>query len=68
MKCLPNNVRVPQTEYFTKVDKDVIEEYKGIDLSIAVCIRDGDYYRLIDGYHRFVANKDRDDVEIIILE
>ena len=64
----PKNIRLPQTEYFIKVDKDVIEEYKGRDLPIAVCIRDGDYYRLIDGYHRFVANKDRDDVEIIILE
>lgn len=64
----PNNIKPPHTEYFIKVNKDVIEEYKNRDLPIAVCIRDGNYYRLIDGYHRFVANKDRDNVEIIILE
>lgn len=64
----PNNIRLPQTEYFIKVDKNVIEEYKDRDLPIAVCIRDGSKYRLIDGYHRFVANKDRDSVNIIVLE
>lgn len=64
----PNSICPPQKEYFVKVDKNVIEEYKNRDLPIAVCIRDGDYYRLIDGYHRFVANNDRDIVEIIILE
>lgn len=64
----PNNIRPPQKEYFVKVDKNVIEEYKDRKLPIAVCVRDGNRYRLIDGYHRFVANKNRDSVEIIILE
>lgn len=64
----PNNVRPPQKEYFIKVDKTVIEEYKNRDLPIAVCVRDGNGYRLIDGYHRFVANKDREKVDIIVLE
>lgn len=64
----PNNIRPPQKEYFVKVDKNVIEEYKDRKLPIAVCVRDDNRYRLIDGYHRFVANKDRDSVEIIILE
>lgn len=64
----PDNIRPPQKEYFVKVDKNVIEEYKDRKLPIAVCVRDGNRYRLIDGYHRFVANKDRDSVEIIILE
>ena len=64
----PNNIRLPQTEYFIKIDKNVIEEYKDRDLPIAVCIRDGNYYRLIDGYHRYVANKERNNVNIVILE
>ena len=64
----PNSIRLPQTEYFIKVDKNVIEEYKNRNLPIAVCFRDGDKYRLIDGYHRFVANKDRDSVDIVVLE
>ena len=64
----PNNIRLPQTEYFIKVDENVIEEYKNRDLPIAVCVRDGDFYRLIDGYHRFVANKDSYSVDIVVLE
>jgi hypothetical protein len=61
------NIRSPQKEYFEHVYATVIEEYKNRDLPIAVCIREGDRYRLIDGYHRFVANKDREQVDIIAL-
>lgn len=64
----PNDICPPQTEYFIKLENKVIEEYKNRELPIAVCIRDGNKYRLIDGYHRFVANKDRDSVNIIVLE
>lgn len=64
----PNAICTPQMEYFKKVDKDVIEEYKDRNLPIAVCVKHGDKYRLIDGYHRFVANKDREVVDIVILE
>lgn len=64
----PDDIRLPQTEYFIKIDKNVIEEYKDRDLPIAVCIRDGNYYRLIDGYHRYVANKERNSANIVILE
>ena len=64
----PNDIRPPQTEYFIKVDNKVIEEYKDRKLPIAVCIKNGDKHRLIDGYHRFVANKERNSVRIISLE
>lgn len=61
-------IYVPQMEYFRKVDKNVIEAYRNSKLPIAVCVRDGDRYRLVDGYHRFVANKDREKVDIVVLE
>lgn len=64
----PNDVHLPQTEYFIKLENNVIEEYKNRAMPIAVCIRDGSKYRLIDGYHRFVANKDREKVDIVVLE
>lgn len=64
----PNDICPPQTEYFIKLENKVIEEYKNRGLPIAVCVRDGNKYRLIDGYHRFVANQDRDSVNIIVLE
>ena len=68
VEVTPNSIRPPQKEYFVKIDKNVIEEYKDSYLPIAVCVRDADKYRLIDGYHRFVANKDRESVNIIVLE
>lgn len=64
----PRAICTPQMEYFKKVDKDVIEEYKDRNLPIAVCVKHGDKYRLIDGYHRFVANKDRDKINVVVLE
>ena len=51
-----------------KLDKEVIADYKNRKLPIAVCIECGGRYKLIDGYHRFVANKDRVTNQIIILE
>lgn len=67
-KLPPYNICLPQKEYFAKLDKNVIEEYKDRALPIAVCVKDGNRLRLIDGYHRFVANKDRNTIEIIILQ
>ena len=64
----PDDIRLPQTEYFIKLESNVIEDYKNRELPIAVCIKDDSKYRLIDGYHRFIANKKRDSVYIVVLE
>lgn len=68
------DIRLPQTEYFIKLSKEVIEEYKHRKLPVAVCIKEKDKfldafdkYILIDGYHRFVANKDRNVNKIVVL-
>lgn len=61
------DIHLPQFEYLKKVDREVIEAYKNRKLPIAVCIKDDDKYRLIDGYHRFVANKNNEEVSIIVL-
>lgn len=68
IKVSPNDIRLPQMEYFIKLENKVIEEYKNRRLPVAVCIKDGDKYRLVDGYHRFVANKDSNSVFIVVLE
>ena len=64
-------VQLPQQEYFVKLSKEVIEDYKNRELPVAVCIERFydvfDKYILIDGYHRFVANKDRATNKIIVL-
>ena len=61
-------IDLPQVEYFFKLDRTVIEDYKNRKLPIAVCTECGGRYRLVDGYHRFVANKDRATNKIIVLE
>ena len=68
LRVSPGDIRLPQTEYFIKLENNVIEEYKDRTLPVAVCVRDEGCYRLIDGYHRYIANKDRDKVDIIVLE
>lgn len=61
-------IYLPQFEYFKKIDKDIIDTYRNREYPIAVCIKNGSTYRLIDGYHRFAANKDNKLVQIIVLE
>ena len=64
----PNNIHPPQADYLRKVNENVIEAYRDWKAPIGVCIKDCGKYKLIDGYHRFVANKDKDVVEIIVIE
>lgn len=68
-------VKLPQQEYFMKLSKEVIEDYKNRKLPVAVCIKEKDRfhdvfdrYILVDGYHRFVANKERATNKIVVLE
>lgn len=68
VEASPSDIALPQREYFVKVNKKAIEEYQNRELPVAVCLKNGDKYRLIDGYHRFVANKDREKFKIIALE
>ena len=68
-------IKLPQKEYFVKLSKEVIEDYKDRKLPIAVCIKNKDRFldvfdthTLVDGYHRFIANKDRATNKIVVLE
>lgn len=63
----PADIVPAQREHFVRVSHAIHEEYKEYNLPIGVCVRDGGKYRLLDGYHRFAANKDRDKVDIILL-
>ena len=68
-------IRLPQQEYFVKLSQNVIDDYRNRTLPVAVCIKNKDRfhdvydtYTLVDGYHRFIANKDRATNKIIVLE
>lgn len=67
LKVSPDDVYLPQREYYVKVDMDVIDDYKNRSLPVAVCVDRCDRYDLIDGYHRYVANKDANQIQIIVL-
>ena len=63
-----NKIELPQKEYFIKLSKEVIEDYKNRKLPVAVCIKTEDRYVLVDGYHRWVANKEQDINAIVVLK
>jgi hypothetical protein len=61
-------IKLPQQEYFMRLSREVLEGYRDRKLPVAVCIKNEDKYVLIDGYHRFIANKDKNINNIIVLE
>jgi hypothetical protein len=74
-----DSIVLPQQEYFVKLDREVIEDYKNRDLPIAVCLKEKEIvseffdrynyrYILVDGYHRFIANKDKKMMVVVVLE
>ena len=51
-------VLMPETTGYQRLDRRRVKAYTGTDLPLAVVIKEGDNYRLIDGRHRFLANKE----------
>jgi len=51
-----NKVMLNNDTYMRKVSKEP-DYYKDYNLPRAVCTKDGDYYKLIDGYHRVTSAK-----------
>lgn len=68
VRLYPSELIVPQREYFHRLFTSVVDYYKDIKLPICICIKDNDKYRLIDGYHRYAANEDKETIVIIVLE
>lgn len=66
--CNPSLIISPQDSYARRLEKDVVESYKDYNLPVAVCKKRGDYYLVIDGYHRVAAARNKENVEIILLE
>ncbi|MFA5024081.1 MAG: hypothetical protein WC523_03955 [Patescibacteria group bacterium] len=64
----PAEIIVPQQEYYRKMDKEAIEQYKDFDGPICICLKVGDAYKVVDGYHRLQANIDKSSINILVLE
>lgn len=59
---------VTNKEYYKKLNKDIIEKYKDKEMILGIYQKDGDKFKLIDGYHRYCANQDIKNCQIIALE
>jgi hypothetical protein len=66
-KLFNKDIIATQKEYYVKVDAKILSHYEKFELPRAIVIKDGDYYKLIDGYHRICACKD-EKCEVIVLE
>ena len=66
--CSPKSVISPQREYYHRLEKEVVESYRDYKIPCAVCKKSGDKYLIIDGYHRVAANKNKDNIEIIVID
>ena len=66
--CSPKSVISPQREYCHRLEKEVVESYRDYKIPCAVCKKSGDKYLIIDGYHRVAANKNKDNIEIIVID
>lgn len=63
----PDKITWGNPEYMMKkASRENLEYYKDHDLPVAICSMEGEKYKIIDGYHRFCANKDKKEVNIIV--
>ena len=61
-----DDIKLPNREYLVKINKEKVEAYKTqltVDYPMCVCIKDEQYYTLLDGYHRLTALKQLEHTE-----
>lgn len=68
VECNPELIVSPQMEYYRRLEKDVVDSYKGYEAPCAICKKCNDKYLTIDGYHRVAANQDKENITIIVIE
>ena len=55
-----------QREHYQTLDSEAVSSYKEYDLPRGICLKEGDRYRLIDGYHRVSAASPQKPIKIIV--
>ena len=68
ISCDPKLVVASQQEYYHRLEKNVVESYKDYKIPCAIYKKNGDRYLIIDGYHRVAANKEKECIEIIVID
>jgi len=59
---------VSNTDHYVKLDKNTIDSYKNYKLPIGIYVKGYNKYRIIDGYHRYQANINKEICKIIVIE
>jgi hypothetical protein len=57
-----------QTNHYKRLDSAVVDTYKDIDYERGIVVKEGDKYRLIDGYHRCAAAKGSKTIKVFVGE
>jgi len=66
MSISPQSIKLPAAHSFIKLNHKMVKAYENTELPIAVVtLDDVDRYRLIDGRHRYLANKDKKKIKVI---
>ncbi len=61
-----SDIVIPNADYSRKISKDEVEVYQSYPGPIGVFRRDSKKYLLVDGYHRYLANKDKVSLPAIV--
>lgn len=66
----PKQIKMPETNGYQRLDSQRVKAYAGTSLPVGVALEEvgvnGPFYRLIDGRHRFLANKEKRSVRVIV--
>jgi len=59
---------ISNPDHYVKLNKKIIDIYKNYKLPIGIYVKSDNKYRIIDGYHRYKANVDKEMCKIIVIE
>lgn len=62
-----SELEIGQPDHYNSLDSNVVDAYKDCTLPRAVCLKSGDKFRLIDGYHRVAAFERQPKGELLVI-
>ena len=61
-----SDIHIPNDDYCRRIDQDIVKKYAEHALPIGIVRFDGEKHILVDGYHRFAAMKNKEEVEVFV--
>lgn len=63
-----DEIKILNDEYLRKVSKETVDYYQSYELPRGVCMKEGDHYSLVDGYHRMFSALKYKLAKVVIIE